>query len=134
MDRSKETCYKTTKSVFRIYHRLHRRPCKAAKYSACQVSHGLKESRSYKIQVWNITHNASSNTLTYYILIYGFTKYKDNNDCFCKQKYKNLTKFVVLQKKRQRKKCNREAKKHQDKGFFQTFFYTLQTLFINLSS
>ena len=65
MNRSKETCYKTTKSLFSIYHKLHRRPCKTAKYSAFQVSHRLKESRPYKIHVWNITHHASYNTLTY---------------------------------------------------------------------
>ena len=97
MDRSKETCYKATKSVFSIYHKLHRRPCKAAKHSAFQVSHQLNKSRSYKIQVWNITHLTLFNILTYY----------NNNDCFCKNKYPKLNKIFCPQKKE--KKCNKKA-------------------------
>ena len=80
MDRSKETFYKTPKSVFSIYHKLHRRPFNATKYSAFQVSHRLKESRSYKIQVWNITHHTIHSHITYEFEVLQYIKYY--NDCF----------------------------------------------------
>ena len=55
----------------------------------------LKESRSYKIQVWNITHHTMHSHIIYEFDV--LHNIKDNN-FFIKQNIKHLTKFSVLKK------------------------------------
>ena len=79
MDPSKKTFNKTTKSVFSIYHKLLRRPCKAAKYSAFQVSHRPKSQDLTKFQsgTSHVTHHTIHSHITYEFEV--LQNIKDNN-------------------------------------------------------
>ena len=123
MDWYKETCYGTTKSVLRINHKLHRRSCKAAKYSAFQVSHQLKESKS---GTSHTTHHTIHSHITREFEV--LQNIKDNNDCLKKKKYQKFNKILCPLKEKKIKKFNKRQK-HQNKCFFiPVFFNALQTL------